>query len=434
MMTREINFDGLIGPSHNYAGLSVGNVASFSNKGGVAKPKMAALQGLAKMRTVMALGLVQGVLPPHPRPAYAALQSLGFSGNDAEMAAQCWREDPVLFANVFSASAMWTANAGTISPSADTRDGKLHVSPANLVSNLHRAQEPPFTHKLLSTLFANDRFFVVHPPLPMKAHFGDEGAANHGRLCLSHGHQGVEIFVFAEKQDGKFPARQTLRASQAIARRHQLPADRTLFLQQSNRAIECGAFHNDVVSVANGRVLFTHEAAFEHRDAAYASIRAAMPEAVVVEVAEADVPLKDAIKSYLFNSQLLTLPDDSMALVLPSEVQETASTRAYLEKLLKLDTPIQAAQIIDVRESMRNGGGPACLRLRVSANDDEFAALDQRFLLTEQKISALESIVQQTYPEEIESTGLGDPVLHRQVMAATQAVYACLGLSALLHD
>ncbi len=432
MTAQEINFDGLIGPSHNYAGLSLGNIASAGNKGGISRPKAAALQGLAKMRRVMNLGLAQGVLPPHPRPHGDTLAALGFRGTQGQMAAACWRDDPLLFANLFSASAMWTANAGTISPSADTADGKLHVSPANLVSNLHRSREADFTHRLLTKLFADQKHFVVHAALPMAAQFGDEGAANHGRLCASHGAPGIELFVYGENPDGRYPARQTLRASAAIARRHLLPPEHQLFIQQSNRAIEAGAFHNDVVSVANGRVLFTHEAAFEKPDDAYAALRAAMPDVQILIVPEAEVPLADAIKSYLFNSQLLSLADGSMALILPGEAQEIASTRGYIETLLGRDTPIKAAHFIDVRESMRNGGGPACLRLRVAVTEAEQAALDARFLLTEQKIAALEQAVQQTYPDEIAPEQLGDPALQTQVHAATLAVYDCLGLAELL--
>ena len=49
-MLREINFDGIIGPSHNYAGLSYGNLAATRNAGHVSHPRAAALQGIAKMR------------------------------------------------------------------------------------------------------------------------------------------------------------------------------------------------------------------------------------------------------------------------------------------------------------------------------------------------------------------------------------------------
>lgn len=430
---QEINFDGLIGPSHNYGGLSLGNIASSTNQGGVARPKAAALQGLAKMRLVAGLGIRQGILPPQPRPDYRALHILGYRGTDSQMAARCWQDDPRLFANLFSASAMWAANAATISPSADTGDARLHVSPANLVSNLHRSREAAFTHRLLATLFADDRHFAVHPPLPMSPHLSDEGAANHGRLCQTHGAAGTQLFVYGDKAGGRFPARQALRAAQAIARRHQLAPAHTLFLQQANKAIEAGAFHNDVVSVANGTVLFAHEDTFEHREAAHAALRTSLPGLQIIEVTNAQVPLADAIKSYLFNSQLVTLPDNSMALILPAEVRENAAASRYLDMLLQMETPIKEAHVIDVRESMRNGGGPACLRLRVVVTAAELAALDPRFLLDDSRMAALEQVIEATYPDEIAASQLGDPQLHVQVQAATEAIYACLGLEELLH-
>ena len=68
MALREINFDGIIGPSHNYAGLSLGNLASTRNAGQVSQPRAAALQGIDKMRANLALGLAQGIFVPHPRP------------------------------------------------------------------------------------------------------------------------------------------------------------------------------------------------------------------------------------------------------------------------------------------------------------------------------------------------------------------------------
>src|SRR6202008_1709189 len=65
LMLTEINFDGIVGPSHNYAGLSLGNLAATSNAGLASRPREAALEGVAKMRANLALGLVQGILPPH---------------------------------------------------------------------------------------------------------------------------------------------------------------------------------------------------------------------------------------------------------------------------------------------------------------------------------------------------------------------------------
>ena len=141
MTTLEINFDGLVGPTHNYAGLSLGNLASASNAGAVARPRAAALQGLAKMRLVMDLGVPQGFLPPPLRPTAGPLRAAGFQGSDAEVLAAAARADPALFRAACAASSMWTANAATVIAEADSGDGRLHVVTANLATMLHRAVE-----------------------------------------------------------------------------------------------------------------------------------------------------------------------------------------------------------------------------------------------------------------------------------------------------
>src|ERR1700737_3835048 len=111
MPTQEYNFDGLVGPTHNYAGLSRGNLASARHEGQVAPPKEAALQGLAKMRLVSSLGAGQAVLPPHPRPSLRTLRALGFHGSDEEVIARAATSDELLLRLCSSASAMWAANA-----------------------------------------------------------------------------------------------------------------------------------------------------------------------------------------------------------------------------------------------------------------------------------------------------------------------------------
>ncbi|MEY2883975.1 MAG: N-succinylarginine dihydrolase 1, partial [Pseudomonadota bacterium] len=314
-MIQEINFDGLIGPTHNYAALSFGNLASASNAGATSRPREAALQGLAKMRFAMSLGLTQGFLLPLERPNAAWLRQLGFVGDDAAVCAAAYAADPRLLAQACSASSMWTANAATVSPAADTGDGRTHLSVANLSRMTHRSLEHTETLAQLRIAFA-DPAFAVHPAVP--ATFGDEGAANHMRLTTRHGAAGVEVFVYGE-EGGKFPARQNRRASEAVARRHGLAPDRVLFVAQSQTAIDAGAFHNDVVAVANEHVLFAHEHAFADPDQLKADLARLLPGAVVVEVPASAVSLADAIASYLFNSQLVTLPDGTMALILPME-------------------------------------------------------------------------------------------------------------------
>ena len=268
----EINFDGIIGPSHNYAGLSLGNLAATAHAGEPSEPQAAALQGLAKMRANMALGLAQGFFVPLPRPNHGFLATLGAKQDTAP---------PALRAAAWSASAMWAANAATVSPAPDTADHRCHLTPANLVTMPHRSHEWPDTARQLALAFADQRHFVLHPPVPPC--FGDEGAANHMRMASDHGQPGLEIFVYGKSADGPkgsaFPARQHEQASRAIARLHQLSPDRALFIEQAPQAIAAGAFHNDVVAVANQHVLLVHERAFAAPEAAYAAIRQRLPNA-----------------------------------------------------------------------------------------------------------------------------------------------------------
>ena len=418
MSVREINFDGIIGPSHNYAGLSLGNLASARNAGAVSHPRAAALQGLEKMRGNIRLGLTQGILLPQWRPDVAWLTKLGTDVGDAE---------PHIRAAAMSASSMWAANAATISPASDTGDGRTHLTVANLVTMPHRSHEWPQTLAQLRIAFSDDRAFAVHEPIP--APFGDEGAANHMRLCESHDRPGVEVFVYG-RSGGAFPARQHLEASKAVARRHGLAHGRTLFVEQSEAAIAAGAFHNDVVAVANERVLFTHEQAFADRDGFYADLRKALPCVDIVEVPASAVSLDDAIKSYLFNAQLVTLPDGTMALVLPTEAQETPAVWAWLEQMIAGNGPIRQLVPVDVRQSMANGGGPACLRLRVVADP---ADIDPRFLVDEARLDGIAQIVAAYWPEDIAPDDLGDTRLIARIEQSWLTLVDHLQLSSDLY-
>ncbi len=415
MSAVEINFDGIIGPSHNYAGLSLGNLASASHAGDVSQPRAAALQGLAKMRHNMGLGLVQGFLLPLPRPNPAFLAAIGADGT----------ENPRLTAAAWSASSMWTANAATVSPAADTADGRCHLTAANLVTMPHRSQEWPDTVRQLRLAFADQAHFSVHDAVPPC--FGDEGAANHMRMAASHAAPGLELFVYGTT-GGAFPARQHEEASRAVARLHSLDPARTLFIEQNPEAIAAGAFHNDVVAVANERVLFTHEQAFADPEGTYAAIRERLPEAEIVVVPAAAVSLADAIKSYLFNAQLLTLPGGTMALVIPSEAWEHARVRPWLDEMLAGNGPIRQVLPVDVRQSMANGGGPACLRLRVVADP---ATVDRRFLLDPAKADRIEAVIAAHWPEAIAPADLAGPALRERVINARRELLATLDLSEL---
>lgn len=434
MTPSEAHADGLVGPTHNYAGLSPGNLASARNAGAVADPRAAALQGLGKMKRLADLGLPQFVLPPHERPDIGFLRGLGFAGDDGAVLGEAWRQAPALAAAACSASAMWAANAATVTASADCGDGRVHLTPANLLSHLHRSLEAGQTARALRTLLPDPRRFVVHGPLPSQPRFADEGAANQVRLAEDPGDPGVDLLVWGREADapwpGRFPARQTREASQAIARRHGV--GRPVFARQSARAIEAGAFHNDVVCVGAGACLFHHEAAFEGTAAVHEAIRRAADglfEPAFVEVAEADLPLGDAISTYLFNSQLLQVPgEDRLVLLAPAPVREHPRARAVAQALPASNRPIGRIEYVDVRESMRNGGGPACLRLRLPLTAAELAAANPRQRLDARLDAALVAWVERHYRDRLAPADLADPALIDEGRSALDALTGLMGL------
>jgi succinylarginine dihydrolase len=432
----EINFDGLVGPTHNYAGIAEGNLASARNRDAVSRPRDAALQGIAKMRRLSELGLAQGVLPPHDRPNIAWLRSLGFSGSDGKIWSRAWGSEPTIARAALSASAMWAANAATVSPSADCGDGKLHATVANLQTMLHRRLEAEQTERTLRRLLGDESRFTIHDALLAHDALSDEGAANHMRMTASPGARGVEIFVFGRegsKAKAGFPARQTLEASRAVGRLHALRDDCTIYTRQSPAAIDAGAFHNDVVAVAHDNVLFHHEHAFADKRALHAEIQTkakGLFEPVFVEVAAADVTLEDAVLSYLFNSQLVRLPGDrALTLIAPTEVRENNKTAAVVAQMVETpNAPIARAEYVEVRESMRNGGGPACLRLRIVMTPAERASAAQGFFLTADLAASLEAWVRKHYREELAPGDLGDPALVGETHSALDELTQILPL------
>jgi len=441
MTAWEVNFDGLVGPTHNFSGLSQGNVASIASADTLSHPRAAALQGLAKMRRLMELGLKQGVLPPHERPHIGTLRRLGFAGSDAQVLERAWATDPLLVRRCASAAAMWTANAATVSPAPDAADGRTHFTPANLTTMFHRSMEHRQTGRVLKTIFADEARFAHHPAVPSSPAFGDEGAANHTRFASAYDAPGVGFFVYgveAMNPDApapkRYPARQTREASAAVARQHGLSPDRTIIAQQNPDAIDAGVFHNDVIAVGNGGVLFAHEKAFLERQAVYDALRAAYApgDFIVIEVPEADVPLGDAVASYLFNTQLVSLPDGNcMALIAPTECDTTPSVRAYLQGLVAADNPIAAVHTIDLTQSMRNGGGPACLRLRVALSQADMDALGAQCLLDDALMARLEDWVARHYREDLRTSDLADPNLLVESREALDALTQILGLGSI---
>lgn len=436
MSAREANFDGIVGPTHNYGGLSEGNLASTRNEGQASSPREAALEGFAKMKSLADRGLIQGVMPPQERPFLPQLRAMGFTGSDSEVLQSAAREAPRFLKLVSSSSHMWAANAAMVSPSADTADGRVHFTPANLLTTPHRGIEGPQTQRALSRIFADESRFAVHDTLPMQPMFADEGAANHVRLCETHGDAGVELLVWGREglgaYEGRFPARQTLESCEAIVRRHGLSARRTVLAQQARQAIEAGAFHNDVVCVGTRQALFYHEQAFEQTARVQDAVRDAADglfDPVFVEVPASAVSLNDAITSYLFNSQLLEIPgEDRLVLLAPEETRENAATRAYCEALIASNGPIGAVEFADVRQSMRNGGGPACLRLRVVLTDAEHAAVLPSCLMSDELYARLCQWAETHYRDRLDPADLADPQLMTEAHTALDALTGILGL------
>ena len=439
----EYNFDGLIGPTHNYAGLSRGNLASIAHQGAVSYPKQAALQGLAKMKLLAELGVKQALLPPQERPHLALLRSHGLSGSDEAIIEAAASQSPHRLAASYSASSMWAANAATVSPSSDTQDHRVHFTPANLFTQQHRSIEASATHRLLSRLFADESHFVVHPPLEATERLRDEGAANHTRLSAAPTAGGLNLFTFgSDERDPSlsgpvlYPARQSREASQVIAREHQLSASNTFFMQQNPAAIDAGVFHNDVIAVGHGDLFLYHEQAYVDQGRCLREVADRFAAQCgkllsMVEVREDEVPLADAVSSYLFNSQIVSLPDGTMSIICPIECMEHESTRRFLDDLLQRDTPIRSRHVVDLRQSMNNGGGPACLRLRIVLTEAEAKAMHQGVIWSPALNEQLIAWVNKHYREELKPDDLRDPKLITEGREALDELTGILGLPGL---
>lgn len=452
-MTYELNIDGLVGPTHNYGGLSNGNIASFRNALSISNPQKAVLQGLSKMRLLSQLGLKQAVFPPHQRPNLALLHQLGFTGSPQQQIEKAYKIAPELLIACYSASSMWAANACTVSSSLDTANRKVHFTAANLIGNLHRHQEANFSNKLLKLLFSNPDYFEHHEILPRSFATSDEGAANHIRLCEAHNSPGINLFVygkvgipnqngvaFSDKNPKNYPARQTLEASQAVARSHLLNPEKVLFVYQNPTAIDEGAFHSDVVAVGNESVLFVHEEAFLDQKTLLRKLKEQTPfQLHCLEIKSKQLSLPEAVNTYLFNSQLITLPDShnsdslkKMALIAPGECENNPITQTIIEELIAdSSNPIATVHYLDLRQSMRNGGGPACLRLRVPLTKNELENMNSNFLLNDKLFENLEAWAKQYYRTELKLTDLRDSTLLNESLTALDELTQILGIGAI---
>jgi succinylarginine dihydrolase len=362
------------------------------------------------------------------------LRELGFGGSDTRVLKDALAAAPELLHGASSASSMWAANAATVVPASDSGDGRTHFVPANLISLLHRSIEARFTERALGKIFSDTARFVVHAPLPACDALADEGAANHTRLFTRQG--ALHLFAWGRRKGepfptSRFPARQTHAASASVARLAGIDARACVLWQQDPRGIDAGAFHTDVLAVGNASVLLLHERAFCDHAALLARLKAGLGDEVRACVAtEAELPLADAVSAYCFNSQLLSLPSGKMRLIAPLEARDSPSARAFLERAVAELPELEGADYLDVNGSMKNGGGPACLRLRVALSDDDARKLSGSVLLDARLEQELRAIVERRYRDRLELTDMADPELVREAATALDEITRALGL----HD
>jgi succinylarginine dihydrolase len=437
-MYYEVNFDGLVGPTHNYAGLSPGNRASIENRAAVSSPRTAALEGLEKMLFLAKLGVRQAFLPPLARPKISALRDLGFAGTDKSVVQQAADQAPELLAACFSASSMWTANAATMAPSCDTGDSKVHFTPANLITNFHRSIEAKDTAALLKTIFADRDRFTHHSPLPAALTFSDEGAANQIRFAPSYGTAGIHLFVYGrdrEEASSRYPRRQTLAACEAIGRNHWLPKERVIFARQHPTAIDVGVFHNDVISTGNLNLFFYHASAFADCDQIVAELEKSYRARCGDDLIHYEIDgftLEEAVASYFFNSQIVTDPDGEMVLIAPEESRQSSKVYETIQALIAdKNCPLVRAEFLNLRESMRNGGGPACLRNRIVLSDDEIESLPQTVFISDSIYEQLKQWIEQHYRESLTPPDLLDPNLINEVRTALDRLTQILKLGSI---
>lgn len=455
----EANIDSLVGPTHHYSGLGVGNVASMEHRHLPSSPRQAALEGLNKAWLVAQYGVPQFLLPPPRRPRLDLLADFGFQGTQAEKLRCALSEDPSLLSAIYSSSFMWTANAATVTAACDSTDQKLHITVANLASSLHRSIEAEERRLQLAWLFDKviDRI-VIHPALPGSVPLRDEGAANWMRLSSPHSHVGIHVGVHGDSADGspspcRYLPRHTLAASRIIQRQHQLNPQHTFHLQQHPDAISEGVFHNDVIATSHQNLLIFHETAFssgwqndiQKLDETFRTATRSPLIQIVVKKSELSLP--DAVRSYLFNSQLICplqfpvhdqnsasreFPNGCsiprMVLVAPQQCREIASAARLIDGWIQTpDIPIDEVKYVDLRQSMAGGGGPACLRLRLPIREDLLTRLQPSCRLDQSLFQRLAEAIDRCYPNVLSIQELADVEFAEKSHRTADIMSAILG-------
>jgi len=442
----EVSFEGIAGPSHSFGGLALGDFASMASAGRKSHPRAAAKQCIYKIRLLLQNGVPVVILPPHERPALWFLRSLGYQGTDQEVLQSVVRSAAWLVPIIYSSSGMWCANSATVVPSADSTDGRCHVIVANLAANFHRSLEPPFVFEILQKILPASAGFAVQPNIPGDVNLWDEGAANHVRL--SQDGAGLHLFVHGRNagqnvaklirdpgRDHVLP-RQTNEASLAVARLAKLPLERLVLGQQNQAAIDQGVFHNDVSCMSIGTTLIVHDQAFHE----WAGLRQELDRRVtglglgplqVIEVAGHEMSLAEAVRTYFFNSQLVAAPDDRLLMLCPACCRESGQAKTALDKMHSTLGSRLTTEFVDLSESLANGGGPACLRLRVAMTHEQLRAIPRAFVAHQALLDRLEAAVERFYREDLVLEDLKDPEFARECFSALDEMARLLGYDAI---
>lgn len=433
----EVNFDGLIGPTHNYAGLSPGNLASMKNEGLNSNPRAAALEGLNKMKLMADFGFKQAVLPPHERPHLKTLRAFGYSGADNRIPGKVFKDNPKLLFQYSSAADMFAANSATVTPSIDSINNRVHITPANKLLMPHRAIESEMSSRIFKHIFPSHTFFVHHPPIPNNPLYLDEGSANHIRFSYNSVDAGVHLFVFGPSGDdtaGTYPSRQTEAAHQVIARAHQIPAEQVVFAEQSLEALNHGVFHNDVISMGTANLFIYHEQAFSYPESLIGELSQKFLDVcgknlIAHEVSRKEISLEDAVKTYFFNSQVVKLLDGTFVLFCPMQCKTNLKVHQYIEKQLDdPDSPIADVHYVNLDQCMQNGGGPACMRLPMLLTDTEIEQVHSKVFLTDRLYNQLTHWITTHYRESLTPDDLADPHLVDEVHTALNELTLILDL------
>jgi len=364
------------------------------------------------MKLLSDLGVPQGVLPPQERPDIETLRRLGFYGTDEEVVEQAFKTSPELASACYSASSAWAANLATATPSSDTAYGRVHFTPANLSSQFHRSLETKGSLMNLFALFPHPESFVHHDPLPSP--IGDEGSANAIRLTST-----ARLFVYG--------GRQSLEAHQANVRLHRIDLRTVVYAEQNPKAISAGVFHNDLIAVGNENVLLYHEEAWVNTPQVIDELQE-RSDIYPIMISKEALSFNDLVETYLFNSQLVTLGNGEMALIAP---KEATKAQTVIDQILEGNNPITKALYFDLSESMKNGGGPACLRLEVPITQSETEAMNQHAILNDTLYHNLVDWVNDHYRDELLLEDLLDPHLIQESRSALDELTVLLDLGPL---